>query len=786
MEANSPSGPNESDFELIAEPGFGDRELTYPWAAETFDADDDGMPEVYIGTWADALCKQVVLGLDDVSLPGFPPARWQCADSYLNSAFKTRVYRGTWNGGASGWSFEPVWEFSTQTDGVRNAIVYDDELFVLIGITPFPAINAPLWKSSDGRTFEPAFPPELAIAKQVTGLRSSAIFKGNLVVTTPSSFRVFMLDKDRIDDPETVQGWSQVNSDGFADSGGPGEALSVGGASAIGVFAGHLYISAITESGPQIFKTDDPRPGNWTLISDQGYFNPERFGYIQAVPFKDHIYFTSGIYPPDIENLRQVVQGAEVIRIDADDNVEVLVGNRRPAGTPGTNAGFSKSGLFDGFNRPTIDYAGWSAWVYNCELYVGTFDTSALIFDVLTSLDYGAILTEMASGRLAALGFTPEVLENLMQQTDGQFLERVRSVGGGKYFDAIFGPRGFDLYRTRDGIRWSAVTMDGMNSPDTYGVRNYAITPRGLIVAGTDPIEGLKLWRAKARQKAELKSGRLNDLGQEDNDSFHLRLALDDAYCLKCILDDLENRQVRIRVEDYRAVIRGRDFKRRTRNGRPVFIFDGHPLRSDDRLRIVIDPDRKRLTLTGRRVDFHPENPIRTTVSLGRDFTIRAKGELDVFGDRFFRTADSRDQRTFRYKGGGDFIFDFDTNGFDGTEGERSFDQLRIRLPGFEDDLSTGSDLVRYATSIERDGDGNTDAFVVDGRHLILDFGDGFDFLVLVDVIEPPSSRSRSPDLRLDDFITNPEIPGSVDFLEMGASDGDHPEFTVPPIPFPH
>jgi hypothetical protein len=48
--------------------------------------------------------------------------------------------------------------------------------------------------------------------------------------------------------------------------------------------------------------------------------------------------------------------------------------------------------------------------------------------------------------------------------------------------DALFGFQfGFDLYRTSDGIEWSAMTHTGYGDPLEYGVRSFASTPAGLF-----------------------------------------------------------------------------------------------------------------------------------------------------------------------------------------------------------------------------------------------------------------------------------------------------------------
>ncbi|MEL6760434.1 MAG: hypothetical protein AAFP04_08500, partial [Myxococcota bacterium] len=143
-------------------------------------------------------------------------------------------------------------------------------------------------------------------------------------------------------------------------------------------------------------------------------------------------------------------------------------------------------------------------------------------------------------------------------------------------------------------------------------------------------------------------------------------------------------------------------------------------------------------------------------------------------------------QSTVIYSGGGDVVVDFDTNGRDGSEGESTFDTLDIQWPGFERVLSTGADFVAFATELESDGDTDTDAFIANGTDLVFDFGDGENFIILLDVIEPEDSDSSVIDLTRSDFIVDLDQVGSVDVIEVGESDGDPADvaFVMPDVSF--
>jgi hypothetical protein len=53
---------------------------------------------------------------------------------------------------------------------------------------------------------------------------------------------------------------------------------------------------------------------------------------------------------------------------------------------------------------------------------------------------------------------------------------------------------GADLFRTRDGVEWEAITLDGFGDRDSYGVRNMLATQWGLMVGMANPIDGFEVW----------------------------------------------------------------------------------------------------------------------------------------------------------------------------------------------------------------------------------------------------------------------------------------------------
>ena len=53
---------------------------------------------------------------------------------------------------------------------------------------------------------------------------------------------------------------------------------------------------------------------------------------------------------------------------------------------------------------------------------------------------------------------------------------------------------GADLYKTRDGVTWYAVNLNGFGNPDNYGVRTMMSSGGQLILGLSNPYDGLEMW----------------------------------------------------------------------------------------------------------------------------------------------------------------------------------------------------------------------------------------------------------------------------------------------------
>ncbi len=228
----------------------------------------------------------------------------------------------------------------------------------------------------------------------------------------------------------------------------------------LAVFNDHLYaITNNNETGPECWKTTDPAPGNWTRVVEGGFGN-SGMGFMTIRPFRDHVYIGTFTYPPFF-GTGAAIQGTEIIRLDANDNVELVVGKTREAGVIGPDPVEPLSGIGPGFDQPSNFYS-WYMGEHHRWFYVGTCDFNGMGVDAIAEFFGGEIPPEIAW-----------------------------------LVDLIAGPTGFDLWRTRDGINWIKVSDTGFGEHDNYGIRNLLSTRWGLLVGVANAVDGFEIWAGR-------------------------------------------------------------------------------------------------------------------------------------------------------------------------------------------------------------------------------------------------------------------------------------------------
>jgi len=154
------------------------------------------------------------------------------------------------------------------------------------------------------------------------------------------------------------------------------------------------------------------------------------------------------------------------------------------------------SGYPSGFGDISNAYC-WQLQACGDELYLGTFSWSVLMPAFIPLLpDILKILFSMDDGEgTGRIEFSNEELDEmrfiLRRPNVRHFLEylaRLVMRSGYRFF-------GFDLWKTRDGVHWEAVSLNGLGNPYNYGIRILFLSEDKKLYLGTaNPFQGCEVW----------------------------------------------------------------------------------------------------------------------------------------------------------------------------------------------------------------------------------------------------------------------------------------------------
>jgi hypothetical protein len=226
-------------------------------------------------------------------------------------------------------------------------------------------------------------------------------------------------------------------------------------------FDDHLYAgTGNPERGFQLWKTRarGRPPFKWTRVISEGAYRYSLNEFTACMTVYDgSLYVGTGIPGLGYDRPNDVgPSAAELIRVSADDSWEVVVGS--PRFTP---AGFKVplAAIGPGFDDPE-NSSVWAMSAYDGALYVGTHHCLAF-----------------------------------------------KSAFAGD----SFGVRGgFQIWATRNGVEWDALTLDGFGDPFATGVRTMLPTDDGLFVGTSTHREIEKVWGLRSGVRAKAGTGGLS------------------------------------------------------------------------------------------------------------------------------------------------------------------------------------------------------------------------------------------------------------------------------------
>lgn len=350
--------------------------------------------------------------------------------------------------------------------GYRGMTVFQGQsdskpmLYVSTMSTVLRGCAAHVLRSEDGLNFEPACEPGIGNPR-ISTFRELVAFDGYLYAPPAgegiqfNSNRTGVLMRSR--DPAPGN-WEVACDLGFGDATNNGIFMMT-------VANGQLYAGTFNNfEGYQVWTTPPCGDGplRWRKVLERGaYRGPLSEIAMGMCEFNGALYVGSSIQNGgyDRTNLVGPASG-EIVRIWPDDSWDLLVGSPRdtPQGTK-----YPLSGLGPGFDSIFAGYT-WRMCVHDGWLYVTTFDWSVF-------LQYGHRPSPTAKRLLNGLSF-----------------EQLAEIGGG-----------FELWRTRDGVDWMPVSLNGMGNPYNYGGRTMVSTPVGLCLGTANPFGGKSPARLASR-----------------------------------------------------------------------------------------------------------------------------------------------------------------------------------------------------------------------------------------------------------------------------------------------
>ena len=485
-------GLGMGDFTRLAVGGLGDGHNSFAHSMAWFKG------KIYLGTTRSNLCMlRVQSAYAETPFHVWPVDCPEALDGLYKLDRRPQI-----------WCFDPeaaTWEklyTSPMVDGidgkgkVAREIGYRSMLVFQGTQTEEPALYVATWapgrapgglflRCTDGRTFEPVtkygvIDPPFSTTRSLTEWRGRMYFaptaqRGQTGGQQNSALpMIFASDTPEGDD------WEAVNEPGFGDDGNLG-------IFSLAVANDTLYAGTLNVDGLQIWATDGKgaAPYQWRKICDKG---AGRGRLNQAVAcmaeFNGALFVGTGIQGGGHDRVNNVgPAAAEVLRVNADDTVDLIVGDRDDEDREplsGLSAGFGQ--IFNGYMWAMGSHDGW--------LYAGTYDWSINL-------------------RWARLDATPPKIR--------KFLEAVGVE------DIIRADGGADMWRTADGENWLPVTRRGFGNAYNWGIRNLVSTPGGLYVgtanvfgprvavkAGDEwvyddnPVGGLEVWRGLLRNPEDI------------------------------------------------------------------------------------------------------------------------------------------------------------------------------------------------------------------------------------------------------------------------------------------
>lgn len=286
-------------------------------------------------------------------------------------------------------------------------------------------------------------------------------------------------------DPER-NGWELVTPPGGDPSKNPS-----GGVMCLISFNGHLYAATSGKEGFELWRTIESEPGmnRWKLIVDKGAGDAANRAPLTLSTFRDKLYVATISLTLDksVSNsktgLFSLFKPFDLISIDKCDSWEIVMGGEPIDPTTPTTGRRNKpiSNLPSGAGNPFNLYA-WQLREYDGYFYLGTFDWLVVFLSFIKDI----IPSIIANPQIPILDYIIDLAPALINLI-------LRLINSNYDYSRLY--NGFDLYRSRDGIHWETLTLNGLGNSHNYGIRNLFVSENGHLYIGTaNPYDGCEVW----------------------------------------------------------------------------------------------------------------------------------------------------------------------------------------------------------------------------------------------------------------------------------------------------
>jgi len=437
-------------FTAISEPGFESADNAadrndYPWEMTYFKPDGREVGHIYVGT-GNAVMDGIlgrIFGWPTESFWRPPEIRRYQADNGTQDWERVLDFRAVESG--------PPW----QTTGVRALLPYrvpsTGETYLYAGTF---GTRPTLWRSRTGDpgTWEAVWSNATEGSIRALAVHSDILY----IAVTHEYLEPQVAGEIHATDGRTV--WP-VMTDGFGTA-------DNAGVFALASFSGWLYAGTINRNqGFEVWKLAGPdgRADPVRIVANGGTSRSQQAVGEMRV-FQERLYVTALIFMNlNYDGFDPLLRAADMLRIDALDHVEVVVG-------PG-----SVGGVPSGFGHLHNAYL-WCLEEHHGKLYCGTWNATSFV--PVTDRYWGRIQATLNERVGVPLFFGPSPFSGFLESGQFDYLTR----------------NGARLYASDDGVSWHEVFRDGLGNPRNYGVRNMVSTGDTLYIGIANIDDGLQIW----------------------------------------------------------------------------------------------------------------------------------------------------------------------------------------------------------------------------------------------------------------------------------------------------